>query len=122
MEYFDVAVDIPRRLITLTLRGFWTNATFDRFADAFSAGLRQLHRLGGCSHALVDGLEFAVQPLEISDRFRDLIASMAPIAARRTATIVPAQLNGMQAERAGDTIDARIFTDRQEAEAWLFAA
>lgn len=121
MDDYEVAVDLPRRLLVLTLRGFWNEATFDKFASEYAIALEMLQRQGGCRLALVDGLDFAVQAAEISTRFKELIDSLAPIAARRTATIVPAQLNRMQAKRTGDSINARIFTDRAEAEAWLFS-
>jgi hypothetical protein len=121
MHDYEVAVDLPRRFLRLTLRGFWDRATFDAFAAEFEEALRRFQRHGGCAYALIDGREFAVQALDISERFGQLIAAMAPIAARRSASIVPASLNRLQAERAGDSIHARTFTDLAEGEAWLFS-
>jgi len=121
MDAYLVAVDRARCLITLTMRGFWDDATFDRFAAAYVKALGELREADGCTYALVDGREFAVQSTEIALRFQELITAMAPISAKRTATIVPAQLNKMQAERTGGALDARMFTDMEEAKAWLFA-
>lgn len=122
MQPFEFAVDLPRRTLCLTLRGKWDEATFDQFAADYARALTLLRNHGGCRHALVDGRDFAVQSNAISARFRELIASMAPIAAERTATIVPGEPDRAQAERAGASINARIFTDREAAEAWLHDA
>lgn len=119
MEAYEVAVDLPRGRLELVLRGFWDEATFDKFAGEYAIALGMLRKHGGCKTCLVDGQDFAVQTTEISLRFKELIDDMAPLCALRTATVVPAQLNRLQAERAGESIPARIFTDRKEAEAWL---
>lgn len=119
MQAYDVAVDLPRGRLNLAMHGFWDEAVFARFARDYAAALGLLRKHGGCKTCLVDGRDFAVQSLEISQRFKELITDMAPLCALRTATIVPAQLNRMQAERAGKAIPTRIFTDRAEAEAWL---
>lgn len=122
MQAYEVAVDLPRGRLELIMRGFWDGATFEKFASDYTTALGTLRKHGGCKSCMVDGREFAVQSLEISQRFKELIDDMAPLCAPRTATIVPAQLNRMQAERAGESITTRIFTDRKEAEAWLSAS
>jgi hypothetical protein len=121
MDAYLVTVDKARCLITLTMRGFWDEATFDRFAAAYVKALGELRDADGCTHALVDGREFAVQSTEIAQRFQELITAMAPISAKRTATVVPAQLNKMQAERTGGALQVRMFSDMAEAGAWLFS-
>ena len=122
MDAFDVSVDMPRRFLALKLRGIWTEVIFDDFAAEFAAALRLLQSRGGCRYALVDGRDFAVQSSAISGRFKTLIDEMAPVAARRTATLVPGQLNRLQAEQAGEAINSRVFTDQGEAIGWLFHA
>ena len=120
IEPYEIAVDLPRRTLIMTFRGVWDDEMFDRFAREYARALTLLRKHGGCRHALVDGRDFAVQKPEISQRFSELIESLAPIASERSATIVPAQFNHLQAAPA-DTINARIFTDRAMAEAWLFS-
>ncbi len=122
MKPYEVSVDIPRKLLDLRMRGFWDSATFDAFAAEFSAALHQLHRHGGCRFALVDGSEFAVQSREILGRFADVMRENEPYLAERTATVVPAELNRMQAARVGEVINKRDFSNRAEAEAWLLGA
>ncbi len=120
MEPFEVSVDLGRKLLTLRMRGFWDNATFEAFATEFSRALQQLHRAGGCEYALVDGSEFAVQSRDILGRFADVMSQNERFLAKRTASIIPTELNRMQAARVGDSLDRRDFSTRAEAEAWLF--
>jgi len=120
MTPFSIDTDPTRRLLTIVMRGYWDQPTFAQFARDYSRKLRQMHEGGILDHALVDGREFAVQARAISDQFRDLIAAHAPYMAKRTATVVPAHLNKLQAERTGEAISARYFTDMAEAQAWLF--
>lgn len=120
MKPYDVDVDFPRKLLSLHLRGFWDLATFAAFAVEFENALRLLHRHGGCEVALVDGSAFAVQSREVMERFARVMQDNAGMLAKRTATIVPAELNRMQSARVGENIARRDFATRAEAEAWLF--
>ncbi|OJY69645.1 MAG: hypothetical protein BGP16_07755 [Sphingobium sp. 66-54] len=120
MTPYSIDTDPARRLLTIVMRGYWDQPTFERFAAEYSRKIRQMHASGTLDNALIDGREFAVQARTISDQFRDLIAAHTHYMAKRTATVVPAHLNKLQAERAGEAIDARYFTDMAEAEAWLF--
>ncbi|HWJ71044.1 MAG TPA: hypothetical protein VNS79_13470 [Sphingobium sp.] len=122
MPAYRIDADPARGLLTIVMHGYWDQPTFDRFAAEYGRTLRQMHASGKLDHALVDGRAFAVQARSISDQFRDLIARHSPWMARRTATVVPAQLNKLQAERTGEAIEAHYFTDKDAARAWLFAA
>lgn len=121
MKPFDVSVDIRRRLLILEMRGFWDIATFEAFAGEFIRALHLLHRHGGCESCLCDGSEFAVQSREILGRFADVMRDNGPYLAKRTGSVVAAELNRLQAARVGETINNRYFTSRAEAEAWLAA-
>jgi hypothetical protein len=121
MNAFTVDVDTANCLVTITLQGFWDDVTFDTFSAAFVKAFGELRAANGCKYALVDGRNFAVQSAEITLRFQELITSMAPLAAQRTATIVPAQLNRLQAARTGGAIYNRLFTDPVAAKEWLFS-
>lgn len=121
MKPYSIETDPARRLMTLIMRGYWEQPTFDEFSAEYSQKIRAMHACGKLDFAMIDGREFAVQARQISDQFRDLIAAHSPYMARRTATVVPTQLNKLQAERTGEAIDACYFTDMDEAKAWLFA-
>jgi hypothetical protein len=120
MKAYDVSVELPRKLLRMTLRGFWDGATFDAFATEFERALQTLHRAGGCEGAIVDGHEFAVQSRDILDRFGGIMQKNGPYLAKRTASIVPTELNRMQAARVTESLKRRDFTTMEDAEAWLF--
>jgi hypothetical protein len=120
MPPFTVETDVEGRALSIVMRGYWDQATFDAFALVFEKALIHMHRTGGLATALVDGREFAVQAKAIGEQFHDLINRNRPWLARRTASVVAAQLNKLQAERSGQGLDARYFTDMDEAQAWLF--
>jgi hypothetical protein len=119
MKPFEISVDLQRRQLNMTMRGFWDMATFEAFTVEFTRALQQLHRQGGALVALVDGSEFAVQSRDVLMRFGAVMQENAPYLAKRTASIVPAELNRMQPARVAETITNRHFTTREEAEAWL---
>lgn len=120
MSAYSIETDAPRRMLSIVMRGYWDQPTFDRFAVEYSDTMLKMHSSGGLALALIDGREFAVQCKEISEQFRDVIARNQPYHAKRTATVVPAQLNKLQAERTGETLVACYFIDMVEAKAWLF--
>jgi len=120
MKAFEVSTEIPLKLLRMTLRGFWDIPTFERFAAEFEQALQTLHRAGGCEAAIVDGREFAVQSKDILKRFEDVMRANGPYLARRTASIIPTELNRMQAKRVTESLARLDFTNMEDAEAWLF--
>lgn len=119
MDPFEISVDIRRRQLDMSLRGFWDLATFERFAAEFVRALHLLHRHGGLERALVDGSAFAVQSREVMMRFAEVTRENAAYLARRTANVVPGALNRLQVSQVGQRIASRDFKTRAEAQAWL---
>jgi len=119
MNPFEISVEIPRKLLRMTMRGFWDVQTFDAFATQFEKALQTLHRAGGCEGAIVDGREFAVQSRDILGRFGEIMQKNGPYLAKRTASIIPSELNRMQAARVTESLTRRDFTTMEDAEAWL---
>jgi len=119
MKPFEVSVDLQRRQLNMVMRGFWDMPTFEAFASEFTRALHQLHRHGGALLALVDGREFAVQSKDVLMRFGAVMQDNAPLLAKRTASVVPAELNRMQSARVAESITNRHFTTIEEAAAWL---
>lgn len=119
MTAYSVETNAGRRSLHIIMRGYWNQATFDAFAREYEQAVQSMHKTGGLEIALVDGREFSVQAKEISEQFGALIARNMPYLAKRTASVVPAHLNKLQAERAGGELAARYFTDMDEAQAWL---
>jgi len=119
MTSYSVETDAPRRHLHIVMSGYCDQPTFDAFAKEYEQAVQRMHRSGGLKTALVIGLEFSVQAKDISEQFGALIARNLPFLAKRTATVVPAHLNKLQAERAGGELAARYFTDMDAAKAWL---
>lgn len=119
MSAYSIETNAGRHSLHIVMRGYWDQPTFDAFAREYERAIRAAHAAGGLKIALVDGRDFAVQAKEISEQFGALINRNMPYLAERTATVVPAQLNKLQAERAGGDLAARYFTDMAEAQAWL---
>jgi hypothetical protein len=120
MTAYTVETDARLRLLKIVLHGYWDQQTFDAFAIEYLDALHHMNATGGLDIALVDGRDFAVQAKEISAQFGALIARCSPYLAKRMASVVPAHLNKLQAERAGGEMTARYFIDMDEARAWLF--
>lgn len=120
MKAFEVTTEIPLKLLRITMRGFWDRPTFDSFAAEFENALQTLHRAGGCEAAIVDGREFAVQSRDILERFEEVMRANGPYLAKRTASIIPTELNRMQAKRVTESLTRLDFTTLEDAEAWLF--
>lgn len=121
MEPYSVSADPARGFLHIVMRGYWDQAIFDQFAHHYEDALARFAATGGIDRALVDGRDFAVQDKHISEQFGALIARNKDRLARRTATVVPAHLDKLQAERAGGDLAARYFIGMDEAQAWLFA-
>jgi len=111
----------PCKFLHIVMRGYWDQPTFDRFAVGHEQAHRRLHAADGLDRALVDGRDFAVQDKQISEQFGALIVRNMAWLARRTATVVPAHPNKLQAERAGGDMAARHSIGMDEAQAWLFS-
>ena len=122
MTAYSIETDQQKRLISIVMRGYWDQPTFDLFAAEYERAMIGMYCSGGLTYALVDGREFAVQARTISEQFAAVIARCKPYHARRTASVVPAHLNKLQAERAGNggELIAHYFTDMDAAKAWLF--
>ena len=120
MKPFEVSIETNRRLLRIAMRGFWDVPTFEIFAGEFVRALQALQRQGGCEAAIVDGREFSVQSKEILERFSIVMRENAAILAKRTASIVPTELNRMQANRVTESLTRADFNSVEEAEAWLF--
>jgi hypothetical protein len=120
MTAYDISIEVDRRLLRMTMRGYWDSATFDLFARDFRKALDHLALHGGARLAFVDGRDFAVQSVEITEKFGALIAASYGAMAPRTATLVAGTLNKLQSDHAGMQGSARYFSDPAAAEAWLF--
>ena len=117
---YDIMADRERHLLHMVLRGTWDMLIFEQFAAAYIAAIEGLSVEGGVTHQLVDASAFAIQPAEIADRFPSLIEAAHYPAAQRTACVIPAIVNRVQARAGGDILNARYFRTIEDARSWLF--
>lgn len=118
---FAFAIDTQRHLLTITKRGYWSMATFEAFAQAFEAHLRQMRAAGGCRYCLVDASAYAVQSADVTRALLALVSSFPPDCPARMAGITGSKLSELQARHAAATSSRQVFANRAAAEAWLFA-
>ena len=122
---FTIETDPARRLIRVTMRGFWDEATVAAYDKEIQiAGAATMAAARCARHellALVDARELAPQSQELLAKFRDrfLAPERQP---KRNATLVSSALLKRQAERIAPP-NQRIFEGEREHEAmeWLLA-
>ena len=119
---FTIAIDPGRKLLRITLRGFWDIATM----DAYDAELRRVGgELTAAGHrreeliALVDARALSVQSQDLISTYKDRFGG-AERHGRRVATLASSVLFKKQAERIAFP-NQRIYMDEEEALAWLMS-
>ena len=117
---FSIDCDPSRRLVRVTLRGFWNAGTVDRYDRALHATGERMHAAGVRRTdllALVDARALGAQSRELVDSYRERFdhPERRP---RRLATLVSSALLRMQVQRIGMP-NQRLFEDERAALAWL---
>jgi hypothetical protein len=116
---FTISIDRSRNLLDVAMRGFYGPDDVARYRAAIDAASVTL---GGdpADQVMVNDITgMQIQLQDIVTAFRGVMAD-SRYARRRVAFIVTLSLARMQVERVMKGRTARIFTDRAEAETWLF--
>lgn len=122
LPVFSIDADPSRRLIAVTVGGFYTMDALRRFERAY----RDAHARLACppnEHlSLVDTSAMHIQSQDVVAAFADIARDPA-IRSRRLAFVVGASLARQQTRRLiePDRQGVGFFRDRAAAEAWLFA-
>jgi len=118
---FRITADPSTNMVRQYLAGFFEAADVERFVAARNAAHEQL-TCGPNEHVtLVDVRDMKIQPQEIVQAFGAVLAGPR-YRSRKLAFVFSQSLARMQLMRASEGRDARMFTDIDEAEAWLLAA
>ncbi|RYY41921.1 MAG: hypothetical protein EOP59_11190, partial [Sphingomonadales bacterium] len=64
---FVILPDRDRKLLRISLRGFWDDAVMADYMTAVRVGMRDLQQSGGCCGILIDMIDFAIQPKNIAE-------------------------------------------------------
>lgn len=119
-RHFDISYSLEDRYLQLRQIGVWDEAMFEDFAAAYLAVVARLNAAGGITHLMVDAARFGTQSPEVADRFPGLIRASDPLPEQRTACVIPAMVNRVQARQGGDLVNARYFRTLGDAADWLF--
>ncbi|HCB76330.1 MAG TPA: hypothetical protein DEP91_09165 [Sphingomonas bacterium] len=118
---YSIRHDPGDRMLRITATGFWSAGLAAKFAaDLLAQGviLRLRH---GAFYTLADVSDAPVQPAGVVDQ----LAAMMPRALQLTrapiAAIAGSILTKMQIERYLNAPNCRVFTDHDEAVAWMHA-
>lgn len=115
---YKIEVDIPFRMLKLTLEGFWTVEVAHRFATEQELAVARLGPPYGTHLTLADVRNFEVQRREVVDVIRNLVVN-ARSTYRRIALVGQSALSKLQFARIIERDNARIFNNLNEAHAWL---
>ncbi len=118
---FRVTVDLDRGFFETAVSGFWVMETLDAFGRAVEDAVRRIRATGREPVSLCDYTGAMIQSQEVVAGFKAMMENPA-VRSRRVAVYVGGALTKIQAARANcDHPEFQYFTDRDEAEAWLFA-
>lgn len=120
---FAVTTNMSRRLVTITMSGFWDMGVVDAFRFQTQEAIRRFVAEGCPADELLILIDRRDQPAQP----QDVVAAIQRIAAenngyaRRSAVLVGGALNKMQTGRINQVSQTNVFTSEDEALAWLLS-
>lgn len=118
---WTIDVDPVRNLVRIRISGFFTAADIAAFKLDRDAAHRRLTCEPNQHLTLTDVSGMRIQPQDIVHAFKLLLADKRQ-QSRKLAFITGSSLARLQLLRASENRRARLFTNADDAEAWLFAA
>jgi hypothetical protein len=116
---FEFNLDGKRRLLTVTIRGFWDVQIYRAYDAQLRAELSGLKRLPAPRACLVDARDFAIQSMEVASLMRDGVAERLSLYPERTARLVSRAISHTQAARMTNEVGHRVFDTIEPAVDWL---
>lgn len=117
---YRTTYDAARKFLDYVIEGYWTMDEFHAFESEIRAHHQRIRKLNKSYRVLSDARDFAVQSVEVSDAFAALFKDLLDDNKGHFAILAASALNSMQAKRALPQANVRVFTDKDEAMAWLF--
>lgn len=117
---FELTYDPTRVLLHVVQRGYWSLPVFRDFEAAFLKRHAEIRRTHRHYRVLADCRDYAVQSAEVGEAFAALFAKLMTENHGHYAIIAASTLNKLQAKRAIPQPNVQVFTDQDEAMAWLF--
>jgi len=116
---FEFSLDRDRRLLTVTIRGFWDVQIYRAYDARLRIELAGLKRLPAPRGCLVDARDFAIQSMEIATLMRKGVTERLALYPERTVRLVARAISHAQAARMIDHVGHRVFDDIEPAMDWL---
>ena len=119
---YEIHVDVERRLVRLTLVGFWTRQTYERYDHALEKLAAQASAAGRSRYeyrVLVDVRRHGLQSKEVAAEIERGLTELADHGQRHAVLVSPSALHKAQARRITSRLVAGYFGDEEEALAWL---
>lgn len=116
---FDFSYDPDENLIRLVQQGYWSLADFRAFESEFITLHMTIRKVHCDYRVLADCRDFPVQSPEIGEAFGQLFATIMAESKGRYAIVASSILNKLQAKRTLPQPHIQVFTDPDEAMAWL---
>lgn len=105
-------------LLTVTRTGTWSVDTVACYEVALRAELKTLQSSARPTAFIIDIRSSGVQPRDVAEALRHMVARLGPLNAERTAVITSSGLAKLQAGRVADK-NARVFTSMVLARDWV---
>ena len=119
-DLFEIAVDPSRPRIRYRMKGYWDEAVFARFQEAFLVEMRKFHARGEAFDLIGDLTEFPTQPQKLNDAREQLVHEAIALGLRKCGVVTGSQLVRMQLGRLANQHYA-FFASEAEALAWIEA-
>ena len=119
---YRIDVDVERRLVTLTLVGFWDQALFDRYThevEILAANGAKAGRPRTEYRVLIDLREHGLQSQSVAAQIQMGLIENETRTRRQAVLVSRSALHKAQAQRLGRSMDARFFENEHEAISWL---
>ena len=119
MDY-SFSYDEDRVLLNVMQRGYWTIETFRVYEREFLKWHDEIRARHPNYRTFAECAEYQVQSPEIGQAFAVLFEKLMAENKGHYAIIAGSALNRIQAKRVIPQPNVEVFTDRDEAMAWLF--
>ena len=119
MSHYEFKFDPRSRILTSRTRGFWDTAIARRYFAELSQTIAKYRAQYGTIALLDDVREFEIQSKDVIQLFTELAGVEATKGQFRCAILTAQALQMIQSKRVFESDMMAMFSDEEEARAWL---
>lgn len=116
---YTIVLDLPNRLMYVTMRGFWNEAVTSSYEAAALAAFQEMRKSGESFDAINDLTDFSVQTADVIATLAEFAETTAMHGPGRVAMISNSSLLKRQTARAASGVTTQTFPNQAEAMEWL---